>query len=525
MRRLFIIYILGFLSYFQGLSQMQTGENIAIAETKSGKVRGVIRNGIYTYKGIPYATAKRFEAPQKVAPWEGIRSSLSWGPVAPLETPTTPLNDEMKFFFDHDMGTSGEDCLVLNIWTPGIDDEKKRPVMFWIHGGGYITGSSQELPSYHGENLSKKGDVVVVSINHRLNILGFLDLSKYGEEHKYSANHSLLDIRTALEWVRDNIGKFGGNGAKVNNLLAMPSAKGLFHKAINQSGAFKGATLNKNISQEITDEVLKELKLNPSQIDSLKIIPFQILQEAGRKALKTVENKMKENDEPVPGFGFGLDWFPSIDGDLMPFDIFSKGALELSKDIPLLIGTVKNEFPVSAFSGMSNATEKEVTGFIQLQRGDKTEAYIKAVKSAYPHNSRPSDLMDVDLIFRPGAVYQANIKSSYNNETPVYMYFFSWESPALDGKYKAFHCMELPFVFDNIAQSENMTGGGKKAKVLANKMSQSWINFARNGNPTHSGLPEWKPYTKKTGVTMFFNDKCEIKYHHDKEILEILNKV
>lgn len=527
-----IVFLLtGFL--IKAFGQLQTGVNIAVAETESGKVRGIIRNGIYTYKGIPYAIAERFEAPKKVESWEGIRSSMTWGPVAPLETATTPLTDELKYFFNHDMGTSGEDCLVLNIWTPEISDGKKRPVMFWIHGGGYITGSSQELPAYHGENLSKKGDVVVVSINHRLNILGFLDLSKYGEEYKYSANHSILDIRTALEWVRDNISNFGGDpnnvtifgqsggGAKVNNLMAMPSAKGLFHKAINQSGAFRNAVLKKETTQEITEEVLKELQLNSNEVDSLKTIPYEILQSAGRKALKIVENKMKDNGEAVPGFGFGLDWFPSIDGNLLPHDMFSEQALELSKDIPLLIGTVKDEFPISMFVGMSDATEEEVRGFIQQQRGENTDAYIKAVKAAYP-NSKPSDLMDVDLTFRPGAVYQANVKSSLSDGASVYMYFFSWQSPVLDGKYKAFHCMELPFVFDNIARSENMTGGGVEAEALADVMSQSWINFARHGNPEHDGLPSWKPYSNEKGSTMFFDNKCKVQYHHDKKILEIM---
>ncbi|MAJ37870.1 MAG: carboxylesterase [Flavobacteriaceae bacterium] len=537
MKHLVTFILLLILFNFEGFGQLQTGDNIAIAETTSGKVRGLIRNGIFTYKGIPYATAKRFEAPTRVESWEGIRSSLNYGPVAPLEDPDTPLNDEMKFFFDHDLGSQGEDCLALNIWTPSISDDKKRPVMFWIHGGGYKTGSSQELPSYHGENLSKKGDVVVVSINHRLNILGFLDLSKYGSAHKYSANHSILDIRTALEWVQENIGNFegdpnnvtifgqSGGGAKVNNLMAMPSAKGLFHKAINQSGAFKWALLKKETTQKITEEVLKELHLTDNEVDSLKTIPYKALQKAGRKALKTVENKMKEDGVPIPGFGFGLDWFPSIDSDLIPYDVFSKEAMELSKNIPLLIGTVKNEFPVSAFAGMSNATEEQVKGFIQQQKGDKTEAYIKAVRQAYPNDTKPSDLMDVDLIFRPGAVHQANIKSTLLNGAPVYMYFFSWKSPVLGGKYKAFHCMELPFVFDNIARSENMIGSGKNAQILANKMSLSWINFAHTGNPGHDDLPNWNPYTKKNGVTIFFDYDCEIRYHHDKEILDIESSV
>lgn len=252
-------------------SEIQTGGNIAVTHTNSGKVRGYIEKGIFTYKGIPYATANRFEAAQKPEPWEGIRSSTMYGPVAPLLTPTTMVQDESEFVFDHDWGFTNEDCLNLNVWTPGIDDDKKRPVLFWIHGGGFTSGSSHELPSYDGQNLSKKGDVVVVSINHRLNVLGFLDLSAYGEKYGHSANNSILDLVFALEWVRDNISNFGGDpdnitifgqsggGAKVNTLMAMPSAKGLFHKAINQSGSFRTAMLEREDTQEIAKETISIL--------------------------------------------------------------------------------------------------------------------------------------------------------------------------------------------------------------------------------------------------------------------------
>lgn len=232
-----VLFLCGTMFHVQAQSEVITGENIAVTNTESGKVRGYIHNGIVTYKGIPYAIAERFKPATKVEPWEGVRSSTMYGPVAPLLTPTTQVQDESEFVFDHDWGYTNEDCLRINIWTPSIEDDKKRPVLFWIHGGGFTAGSSQELPSYHGENLSKKGDVVVVSINHRLNILGFLDLSEYGEEYRESANNSILDIVAALQWVKTNISNFGGDpdnvtifgqsggGAKVNTLMAMPRAK------------------------------------------------------------------------------------------------------------------------------------------------------------------------------------------------------------------------------------------------------------------------------------------------------------
>ncbi|HEY1871283.1 MAG TPA: carboxylesterase family protein, partial [Chitinophagaceae bacterium] len=312
-------------------AQLQTGANVAITNTEYGQVRGYIHNGVYTYKGIPYAQAKRFEAPQKPTSWQSIRSSMTYGPVAPLTDPTTTVQDESEFVYNHDWGYTSEDCLRMNIWTKGLADGKKRPVMFWIHGGGYTAGSSEELPSYDGENLSKKGDVVVVSINHRLNILGFLDLSAYGDKYKHSANVSMLDIVAALQWVKDNIANFGGDpnnvtifgqsggGGKVNTLMAMPSAKGLFQKAINESGAFKSDMVDKTVTQQVAAEVLNALNLQPNQVDSLQTIPYAQLSAAGKKALKVVGDKLKAQGKQTGLLGFGLSWGPSLDSEDIPY--------------------------------------------------------------------------------------------------------------------------------------------------------------------------------------------------------------
>ena len=413
-------------------------------------------------------------------------------------------------------------------------DGKKRPVLFWIHGGGYVAGSSQELPSYHGENLAKKGDVVVVSINHRLNILGFLDLSAYGEEFKYSANHSILDMRVALEWVRDNIENFGGDpdnvlifgqsggGAKVNNLMAMPYCQRFIPQSSKPIGGISDLVCKtKETTQEIAAEVLKELNIKEKDFEKIKTVPFADLAAAGQKALKTVEGRLREKG--VTFSAFGLSWGPSVDGDLLPHQLFSSEAFALSKDIPLMIGTVKNEFMPSMRAGLSDGSLEAVKKFIQQQQGEKADAFMKAVKEAYPNDTRPSDLIDVDMLFRPGAVYQANTKSAVEGGAPVYMYMFSWQSPVMDGKYKAIHCMELAFVFDNIERCENMTGGGREAHILADKVSQAWINFARYGDPNHSGLPKWEPYTEENGTTMFFDNHCHIRHHHDQALLELMS--
>ncbi len=512
--------------------EIQTGTNVAVTNTNSGKVRGYIENEVFIYKGIPYAKAKRFEAAQPPDSWEGVRSSTMYGPVAPLLTPTSSIQDEPEFVFDHDWGFTNEDCLSLNVWTPAIADDKKRPVMFWIHGGGFTAGSSHELPSYDGANLSKNGDVVVVSINHRLNVLGFLDLSAYGEKYKHSANNSILDMVMALKWVRDNISNFGGDpnnvtiygqsggGAKVNTLMAMPMAKGLFHKAINQSGSFRGGILEKETTRAIAAETMSILGLQASAVDSLQTIQFSVLAEASSKALKKVEEKMKAAGKPV--FGFGLSWGPSVDGEDLPFQTASEEALALSKDIPLLIGTVKNEFAPFANMRFVGASDEAIMAHIKETYKEKADAYIAAVKKAYPEDTAAKDLIDVDVMFRPGAVVQANMKSALVGGAPVYMYLFTWQSPVFDGKYKSLHCMELPFVFDNVALANHMTGGGAEAHVLADKMSRAWINFARTGNPNHAGIPEWPQYTSENTATMHFDNSCKVKPQLDKELFDLV---
>jgi para-nitrobenzyl esterase len=512
-----------------------TGKHVAVAETGSGKVRGYIHHGVYTYKGIPYAEADRFMPPAKPKPWDDVRSSLTYGPVCPLIDPTTSVRDEIEFVFHHDWGYPSEDCMRLNIWTPGIKSSgtagKKRPVMVWLHGGGHTAGSSQELPSYDGENLARKGDVVVVSINHRLNILGFLDLSAYGEKYKHSSNVSIMDIVASLEWVKANIENFGGDpgnitifgqsggGGKVNTLLNAPTAKGLFHKAIIQSGGLGLRFHDKEVTQKVASLVLAELKLGPSEVDSLQRIPFAVLAAAGKKAMAKVNEDLKAQGKVTSPFG--VSWGPTHDGSFLPYQPTDAEAKALSANIPLLIGSTKNEFMTSLSSpSLKDASAGEVRSHIQKQYGDKTDAYIAAVKKAYPTDTRPTDLIDIDDRFRRSALRMAELKVS-GSSAPVFMYLFAWQSPVLDGNYKSLHCMEIPFVFNNINRCEEMTGGGKDAYALADKVSDAWISFARNGDPNHKGIPRWQRYTPENGATMILDNQCVEKYHHDKEFLGI----
>ena len=508
------------------------GENVAVVPTNSGKVRGYVHNGIYTYKGIPYATAKRFQAPEKPKPWDGVRSSMAYGPVSPLMTPTTSVSDEIEFLFHHDWGYPNEDCLRVNVWTPGVNDGKKRPVMFWIHGGGYTAGSSQELPSTDGEAIARKGDVVLVSINHRLNILGFLDLSEFGDKYKGSANASFLDLVMGLQWVKDNISNFGGDpnnvtifgqsggGGKVSTLMSSPVAKGLFHKAIVQSGIWADFQ-DQQVSKRIGSAVLNELGLIPSKVDSIQNVPYEKLVAAGNRGLQKVREQLKAEGKSFDGFGLRFGWTPTLDGSFLTHNMKDAEALALGANIPFLIGSTKNEFMNSLRDPkLRNANASEVKEFLQKQWGDKTDAYIAAVKKAYPNDTKPNDVADIDGFFRPGTVAQANARSG-SASAPVFVYLFTWQSPVMDGAYKAIHCIEIPFAMNNIARSEEMTGGGKEAYALSEKMSTAWINFARTGNPNHKGLPVWPKYTEGVGATMMFDNVSTIKNHPDKEILDL----
>ena len=501
----------------------------AIVKTESGLVAGYIEDGIYIYKGIPYAAAERFMPPTKAKTWEGIRSSRAYGPTCPQKKRMGWMIDEMAFESRWDDGYPGEDCLRANIWTKGINDGKKRPVMVWLHGGGYSAGSGQELPAYDGTNLCEKGDVVIVSLNHRLNVLGFLDLSAFGEKYAQSGNVGLLDLIAALQWVKDNIANFGGDpsnvtifgqsggGGKVTALLTSQRAKGLFNKAIIESGSLS-QMMEQKYSKRIGMTVMEELGLKASQIDQLKDIPYEKLLAAGENAVAKV--KAEVTTEGTMSLLFG--WCPTVDGNVLTSQPTTPQAYESSKDIPVIIGTTLHEFMGSSRNPvLKKATMEIAKNELTKKYGDKTDEFLKAFGKAYPHY-KPVDLFDVDMLFRPQAVQQATLKSN-SGSTPVYMYLFTWESPILDGTFRSSHCMELPFVFDNIYNSSTMTGGSKSTYELADKMSNAWVNFAKTGNPNVFELPDWKPFDTQKGATMIFNNKCEIKYNHDKELLNIID--
>ena len=510
-------------------SGILASSSVAVAQTANGKVAGYIQDGVTIFKGIPYAKANRFEAPVQADSWEGIRSCRQYGPVSPQGARSGWANDEIAFAFNWNDGVQGEDCLRLNVWTPALDS-RKRPVMVWLHGGGYSAGSGQELPSYDGTSLAFAEDVVVVSINHRLNVLGFLDLSAYGEKYAKSANAGLLDIVASLKWVRDNIAAFGGDpsnvtifgqsggGGKVTTLLATPCAKGLFHKAIVQSGSML-RTMESKYSRKIGIATVRNLGLDASSIDKISEVPYGDLLAAGEKAIAQV--KAEADRDGVASFIFG--WAPTVDGAVLPSQPFDPQAPAISADIPMIIGTTRHEFSMTTYvPALRNAGREEVIGILKGRYGEGTERFLELFAKAYP-GSKPADMLDADFVFRPGAIEQA-LRKSLQGAAPVYMYMFNWESPVLDGILRSTHCMEIPFVFNNADRHASMTGGGAQAMELASKMSHCWAEFARCGKPSAEGLPEWEPFEAEKRAVMFFDNTCKMSYSHDKELMDFIRR-
>ena len=510
-------------------SGILASSSVAVAQTANGKVAGYIQDGVTIFKGIPYAKANRFEAPVQADSWEGIRSCRQYGPVSPQGARSGWANDEIAFAFNWNDGVQGEDCLRLNVWTPALDS-RKRPVMVWLHGGGYSAGSGQELPSYDGTSLAFAEDVVVVSINHRLNVLGFLDLSAYGETYAKSANAGLLDIVASLKWVRDNIAAFGGDpsnvtifgqsggGGKVTTLLATPCAKGLFHKAIVQSGSML-RTMESKYSRKIGIATVRNLGLDASSIDKISEVPYGELLAAGEKAIAQV--KAEADRDGVASFIFG--WAPTVDGAVLPSQPFDPQAPAISAEIPMIIGTTRHEFSMTTYvPALRNAGREEVIGILKGRYGEGTERFLELFAKAYP-GSKPADMLDADFVFRPSAIEQA-LRKSLQGAAPVYMYMFNWESPVLDGILRSTHCMEIPFVFNNADRHASMTGGGAQAMKLASKMSHCWAEFARCGKPSAEGLPEWEPFEAEKRAVMFFDNTCKMSYSHDKELMDFIRR-
>lgn len=507
-----------------------------IVETDSGKINGYESGGIVTFKGIPYGAstggAGRYLPVAKPQPWTGVRSSLHWGwvcpqgaPPAAAESPRRGPRDESAFMSQADPGQPDEDCLRVNVWTPAADSGK-RPVMFWLHGGGFSSGHSNASAAYDGENLARRGNVVVVSINHRLGPLGFLDLSEFGGQYAQSGNNGILDIVAALEWVKVNISNFGGDpgkvlifgqsggGGKVSALMGTPSAKGLFQRAVIQSAGDALSQFPQDVSRRTAAAMLKELGIAPASIGKIHEISTDNILEAAGRVSRQAAGKA---DSPM---GFGA-WAPVVDGHYLPRKVWEPSAPEFSATVQLLVGSTLNEMNNSmSDAALEEMSMDEVKKRLNAQFPDRADLLVAAISKAHTIR-KPFDIYAISGGYtrRADALTMATLKAE-QGEASVYVYKWTWQTPILDGRARAYHTGELPFVFYNSERCSTETGGGPEPMELAGRMCDAWLNFARNADPNHPGLPKWEAFSKATRPTMVFDNRCELKKNMDDAELE-----
>jgi para-nitrobenzyl esterase len=502
------------------------GSGGPIVETTAGMIRGGRAGGVAYFKGIYYgastAGARRFQPPIKVAPWAGVRDALRLGTRSPQGP--SGLIPEVAAVDDSDQPI-GEDCLCLNVWTPRPGHVGKRPVMVWLHGGGFSSGSGG-FKIYDGTHLAAMHDVVVVTVNHRLNAFGFLFLPDIGgAKYAQASNVGMLDIVLALEWVRDNVAAFGGDpsnvtifgqsggGAKVSTLMAMPSAKGLYHRAIVMSGSsLDGVSREAATTSTAAFMAALGVQLNPAGVDELQALSM-------RQILAAADARNR-----------AYRMAPVVDGSTLPTNPFDPVAPRMSADVPLLVGSTQDE--VGFFSGFPLDPIPEAQLAARLKRMlHTTDTNVRKVIDAYRRDQpqiRPIDVVEEvasDLFAWTHALVQAERKAALG-AAPVFMYYFKWESPVRGGKLKAFHTLDIPFVFDNVDIGRSMTGTGRDRYPLERKMSSAWVAFARNGDPNSPQLPHWPAFDVQRRATMFLDNVCSVvddPRHDDRLVLKTLS--
>jgi para-nitrobenzyl esterase len=506
----------------------------AVANTQYGKVRGYVQDGVLTFKGVPYGAntggENRWLPTKPPTHWKGEYPALTYGPNCPQRL--HDWSSEQTFLQQWTDGWQSEDMLKVNIWTPSLTG--KRPVMFYIHGGGFSFGSAYELASQDGAQMARHHDVVSVTVNHRLNILGFFDVSLIGgSAYADSVNVGMTDLVAALRWVQNNIADFGGDpgcvmiygqsggGSKVTTLLGMPSAEGLIHRASAQSGG-GGNPPSYEQSREFAKRVIAELGVK--DIATLQKMEWAKLNEIG-EAVAAKMNPPMGVSGPIPAPGTEkarVGWGPTVDGRIITMRSFYDVAPEISKNVPMLIGSVSEE----GNSMRSRPTEAEWLATLTKSYGEaKATALVAALKKAYPEKS----IRTLSYMCNGGGLNSPNICNNvmrmatlkyHQKGAPAFTWYFTWQSPMLEDA-GAWHTAELAFCFDNTKRCEQGTGNGPDAQALAKKMATAWANFARTGNPSQPGLP-WEPFSPTRCQTMVFDNSCRMVDDPEGEVRKIL---
>lgn len=510
--------------------QLQIGEHIAVADTDCGKVKGFVMRGVYSFLGIPYGAdtsgKNRFMPPVKPEPWEGIRPAVFCGNSAPQRMYDRSSTSYGAFVDHWNYDEVSENCLTLNVWTNGLADGKKRPVIVWLHGGGYTSGNAIEQDGYHGENLAREGDIVFCSVNHRLGVFGFTDLSAAGgEKYKNSGNVGLLDMVAALQWIRTNIVNFGGDpenvtvigqsggGGKVCLLAAMPQAKGLIHKGVALSGSALAGN-NKNYARKLGEYIVKEAGLKPSEVDRLQALPWREYMEIAHRA--SAKMREEQGDSGMMRGGFG----PVADGIYLPESTFFENPLPGSPDIPMIFSTNFHEqSPSRTDASLEEISFEGVVDKLKDRYGDKAETIVQAYARNFPE-AKPIECLAMIYSNRLRVVDAATAKKK--QQSPVYMAWFGWCPPLFDNRMRAFHCLDISFWFLNTDRMITHSGGGARPRKLSRKMADALLRFARTGNPNGGFLPEWPVFTVEKGETLILNDVCEVKNDPDRDARTIL---
>ena len=495
--------------------QFTCNRTAAVVRTDAGSVRGYTYNGLQIFKGIPYARARRFHAPEPVAPWEGVMDATSYGYVCPLLSSDRP-NGEL--YVPHRYWPMDEDCLNLNLWTPGLDDHA-RPVLVWLHGGGYEAGSAIEQVAYDGANMARLGDAVVISINHRLNILGYFDLSDFGEEYANSGNAGTDDIVAALKWIQANVARFGGDparvtvfgqsggGGKVTTLLQTPAADGLFARGINMSGVIGLLGDEKGSGREMAEALMAELGLR--SVRELETVDYRLLARAYLKLRPAFRQAGKYvGGKPHPN-AFYLG------------DPCSVGFREETRQIPLLVGSVFGEFLSFSPSPYDRAamTPAEQEAAVREVLGEEgAQALLPLFRKAYPERN-VIDLLRLDFIFRAPEIEYIARRAAMNRCT--FSYLFNMDQYLYGGS-TPWHCCDIPYVFHNmdlVEHTHRPDGNNALAERIQEQVFSSVMAFARSGNPETDLLPAWPACRPECEATMVIGEHCEIREDFDHRLI------
>jgi len=496
--------------------QFISNPDYPVVTTAKGRIRGYVYDDVFTFKGIKYANAKRFHQPEPVEPWEGTVDTLAWGFTCP--TMNEPGRDA-TLSHDHRFWPKNEDCQYLNVWTKALDSGAKKPVMLWIHGGGFADSSASELPCTDGEAMCAYGDVVTVSLNHRLSILGFLDMSAYGPQYENSGNAGLADIVAALEWIRDNISAFGGDpdnvtilgqsggGGKVCALLQCPAADGLFHKAIVHSGIHvRRQRPAPEVSKVIVAEMLKELGISPDEAEKLEDVEYHDLVKAYNAVIPGLREQGLEPDGWAPLANGYYRGYARLDG-------FYEHALK----VPTMIGTCFSEFERHPrLSEKYSMTEEEITSLVRDRYKDSAGEMISLFRRAYPEKNL-MDLLVLDAEVRYGSLDHILKRVAFPGSAPVYSYVFANEFRNYNRGMTAYHGSELPYAFHTASDTIICQQDG--VEKLEDEVAGAWAAFARSGDPNHEGLAEWLPFTEDCRATMVFCDDSRTRIDFDTELI------